>query len=786
MKRQKKTTRPFLTAFLAAFATSALLGGVPAFGADPEWILNNGPDWARVDVEQCNFASEVGLTQIVATGGDAKFSIPLGDDGEFSADERPFFALRYKITSTQTLGGLFYTTDRLTALSDESYSPFPIVPDGTWRDLVLDMRSFRNENWSGTVRSFRLDPTNPSEPGATFAISRLGFFPNEEAARAFLKAANDAPNYATETTFVGPRQRCVVPGGVLSDGYNRDDYLLKSAPTAEDIKTQKIALEELVVVSVDASGKKKIEPLCDATRLGFATFTVSKPGEYRLERSESATRFSDVSGRASEKDVRFVVARKLMFGVNDKTFQPTRKLTTAEGAALLAKFKELGLDAETLKTRIDNLAKNPLTREDAARLVARAVRTKLGTQIDSNFAPSHFTRDRIRLGAWANFRAQNFDAAAMKAYRDCGFDFMIAISGVETKELLQFGNQYGVEIYVNDGSYLTPTEAPAEYCDYPSFSGCYVFDEPGTESFDALAAKSAAYANAAGKTPYVNLLPMYANAAQLKYGAGAAAIEYYDADPDLYRKYCESFCEKFDVNYLCTDIYPLNWVDGKKTTYADYVESINIAASVARRYDREFWCFIQTFGWIPSKRTPTEAEYRWQCYSMLSFGCKNILCWTYAGYEEEFPSLVDVEGRRTRAWYDIRPVLAELRRLSDEYVKYRNIGAYTRNCTDETPYLRMSDPCEFPTIREIQCDDPLLIGCFERKKSAKTGPQTAFVVTNMTELGAEKGTSVRVKLNGSKAVAWYRGVPEKLATDADGYFEIQLASGEGVFVTVEK
>ena len=275
---------------------------------------------------------------------------------------------------------------------------------------------------------------------------------------------------------------------------------------------------------------------------------------------------------------------------------------------------------------------------------------------------------------------------------------------------------------------------------------------------------------------------MYANAAQLKYGAGAAAIEYYDSDPDLFRKYCAEFCKKFDTKYICTDIYPLNWNSRhEKATYADYVESINIIASVAREYNREFWCYIQTFGWIPSKRTPTEAEYRWQCYSMLSFGCRCILCWTYAGYKKDFPSLVDVHSQKTTAWHDFRPVAWELRRLSDEYVKYQNIGAFTHNCSDKTPYLKMSNEYkEFKTIQSLQCDQPLLIGVFEKNDESRSA---AFTLVNMSELQANAGAEVNARLDAMEVVAWYRGVPQHVVPDANGVYTFNLASGEGVFVT---
>jgi hypothetical protein len=242
-------------------------------------------------------------------------------------------------------------------------------------------------------------------------------------------------------------------------------------------------------------------------------------------------------------------------------------------------------------------------------------------------------------------------------------------------------------------------------------------------------------------------LPMYANAAQLKYGAGAAAIEYYDPDPALFRKYCDAFCEKFDPPYICTDIYPLNWVDDKRQTYKNYCESINVIADSARRHAKDFWCCIQTFAWAKGKRIPTGAEFRWQSYCMLSFGCKGLLCWTYAGYDTEFPSLITIDGRRTRSWYDAATVFKEIRQISDAFVRHKYIGAFAHGCSEETPYLKFSSPLEkFPFIQEIQSEDPLLIGCF----SEKEGTGSAFTIVNMSELEDVKTVLVQMKIQGAR------------------------------------
>lgn len=752
--------------------------------AEPQWVFNNGADAERIDVGQGRVMSEFGLFNVVPTGSDLTCKVRMTKDESFDSAEYPFFGLRYKATTKQKIGGIFFTNDgELKTLSDKSFSPFDIVGDNQWRNVVMDMRKCKHGNWKGVITSFRLDPTNPSDVESTISVSRVGFFKTETDAKAFLDAANDEPNLALETTLSNAMGLCRLPAGSVSPGYREADYLL-DPDAARVVAAKKLdATSSFVVKSGDT-----IAPLCGVTSRGFATYAVATPGEWRL--AVQKVKASDLTKTAFPEDVVFVLARKLMTTDASGAFRPKEE-TSADDVAhvekALAPYKDgatLGEKIERFEKEFADAQRKGLSREDAAKMIAEGVKTILGVSVASPYPAEYFTRDRLRIGAWGNFRADDFDEEYMKTYADCGFDFLLAFVSKPTNDLLALCDKYGVEATVNDGSYRNLIDGGREYCDHPSFTGCYVVDEPGSDDYDKLAAECNAYEKQTGKRAYVNLLPMYANAAQLKYGAGAAAIEYYDPDPELFRKYCAAFCEKFDTDYICTDIYPFNWVDGKKVTYSDYAESINVIASVAREYDRDFWCYIQTFGWIKSKRTPNEEEFRWQCYSMLSFGCKTILCWTYAGYNPDFPSLVDTESRKTPAWYDARAVFHELRRLSDVFVQYKNLGAFSHNCSDATPYLKFSNEYRnFDAIQEIDCPDPLLVGCFENKTNAK---YKAFTLVNMVNFQDGHGTTVRMKLDApNDVVVWQRGVPMEVKPSADGWFEFYLGTGEGVFVTLD-
>lgn len=757
--------------------TCVAWGGVLCAAAllarEPAWIFNNGPDVRLMSLGQGQLCAEVGLTKLVPTGTDMTVSVPMNAADAFPAAERPFFAVRYKYRTAVKQGGLFFTTDTLPELSDKSYSPFPVTGDNTWRTAVVDMRAFEHKAWAGTVTSFRFDPINPSDTRSVCEVSRFGFFPSREAAQRFLDAAVDAADYSQPTRFVAPMQQVRVPGGCLFEGYERNDFMLRSTEVANPSETTVVRFQPK-----DAGGGERVIPLCDINRRGYTRLIARQPGTYRLAEGEVA--LDDLSGLAepARQAVRFVVARQVLGAADAREFRPAEAVSEADWARAVAQLKDYGVE---LASRA-----KPASRAEAAGVLQAAIKQALGSAVDSPYTNAHLTRDRIRIGAWVNLRAEAIADNFIAEYRSAGFDWLIAhgaLAGADRRDwLLRECDRHGVELILGDGAYRDAAAATADYFEHPSFAGTYVTDEPGTEQYAELAEICKKYSReTGGKLPYINLLPMYANAAQLKYGAQAAAIEYYDPDPALFKKYCDRFCQQFEVPYICTDIYPLNWSQGRRTTYKEYCESINVIARSAREHGKAFWCCIQTFAWVPSKRTPTEAEFRWQSYCMLSFGCKGLLCWTYAGYNPEFPSLVTIQGKRENAWYDAATVFKEIALVSDAFVRYTNVGPMSHGCSGDTPYLRFSQPVErFPVIERIECAQPLLIGCF----AAKEGGGSAFTLVNMSELEALQTAQVKLRLRGSRVIAWPRGQRVECRTDGDGFTALTLAPGEGIFVEV--
>ena len=160
----------------------------------PQWVLTQGTDAESAVVNGGVRSAGGGHFRLLATTHDTTLTLPMTKAEAFAAAEFPIFALRYRARSSQKAGGIFFTTDTLTKLCDQSYSQFPVIADGTWRSAVMDLRtSPKRDEWKGMVTSFRLDPLNPSIAGNEIEIARLGFFPSVEAANRFLAAVKDLP-----------------------------------------------------------------------------------------------------------------------------------------------------------------------------------------------------------------------------------------------------------------------------------------------------------------------------------------------------------------------------------------------------------------------------------------------------------------------------------------------------------------------------------------------------------------------------------------------------------------
>lgn len=767
-------------------------------------------------VQGADASYEFGLLKMIPVNHDPMIFCSFAEEERFDSQEYPFTAYRYSVKSQYNQGVFFVCSEDHPSFSDDGLTWLNVDNSGKWVNSITDMR--KNAFWEGTVTAFRIDPINGGalDKTAVIYLDRVGFFKTEEDAKAFLSDAKE-PDYSQSVSFTKGFAKAVVPGGVLSNGYNSADYLLTSDTPAE-IKDGMTPIMGLVT----DSGVVPV-PVSYVNSVGFISYLAEQKGEYVLY----------YPGIPVKDETDFVKVRGLMTDGDLSTSLTTSSAATVFGRLLLNKGPDLQVyetdhDALTAKKAaemaaeiisflnvtpytdpdratagnsdgvnlayssgiVTDISANTVSGEELAGIVMRLVKAILGQPVlPSNVKNS----DGITIGAWAQFPFKVTDET-IKTLSECGISLLVDLGDIEQQDTLvtalNSASKYGVNILRYNYSPANfnsakPDPIPSscyEYYDYDSYLGNIVYDEPGTDKFKSISELTKYYNSVLpGKLCYHNLLPMYANAAQLKYGASAADIAYYDSDPDLYKNYVTSFAEAVEQDYICVDIYPYRSKGKSKTTYDEYLKNIDIFASSCREYGRDFWLYIQSSDYDGGKWTPDYSDIRWQMYIGLSFGVKTFIHFQYSwGNYEAFVK----DGVPTEIYYSAQKANKEILSISDDYAKYKNVGAFNLNCEkSKFDYAKFDNQYTgFNVLKDISSDDPLLFGCFEEKD----GDGYAFTVVNMNNINTKKqSASLTFRLDGHDSIYMYRAGEKVKLNSNNGVYSLELEPAEGVFITVD-
>ena len=399
---------------------------------------------------------------------------------------------------------------------------------------------------------------------------------------------------------------------------------------------------------------------------------------------------------------------------------------------------------------------------------------------------------RIEISAWL-FGAVGLNREEQFAeVKDCGFNQVI-LNRVSDEELFhnycKWLAKYELKALWQDGSMyvsddmLTSDTTMEEYIDIPDNSvlhmditwGNMLRDEPGAKMFDLLAEAYDVYdAKTDDKIPYYNLFPAYANEQQL--------------GTPTYKEHLKQFFDKVDPKlYASVDVYPL---DISGNIYSNYFFNLDAFATECRNRDIPFGIYIQSVSFNANKRTPNEQEMRWQIYCSLSFGAKDIQYFTYCtpnSTTEDFKdALISRDNEKTERWYGAQAINAGLQLMSDAYMQYDNLGAFTVNPNDKK-FMKFSNQYEdFDAISNVSTynNRPVLFGAF----SSDTAEHSrAFTCVDLGDpgLNVTTPTEVTVELtDATTATMYYKDTVTTLTPDENGCITFTLYNGDGVFVTL--
>ena len=127
---------------------------------------------------------------------------------------------------------------------------------------------------------------------------------------------------------------------------------------------------------------------------------------------------------------------------------------------------------------------------------------------------------------------------------------------------------------------------------------------------------------------------------------------------------------------------------------------------------------MQSCSWTRAIREPEPYEIDWQFYTMMSFGAVHFGYYVFSSRERHSGCMLDCRGDQTKIYWAAKDMADAIFKMEDVYLSYRSLGAFNVNYSDEVKCLALEKPyLKFDTIKEIESDTPLLVGCFEKKES---------------------------------------------------------------------
>lgn len=397
---------------------------------------------------------------------------------------------------------------------------------------------------------------------------------------------------------------------------------------------------------------------------------------------------------------------------------------------------------------------------------------------------------RLEISAWLYGATELDEESQFAEVKDCGFNQVIMQKSGDADLFHQHCKwlaKYELKALWHDPNYHISDEVTPESAeslikiDANSYAHCDITwghqlrDEPNAALFDSLAVAYDLYdAQTNDKIPYINLFPSYANEQQL--------------GTPTYEEHLKQFFDKVDPQlYTSVDIYPLNIAS---SINSDYFYNLDVFATECRTRGIPFGVYIQSVSFNKNKRTPDEQEMRWQAYCALSFGAQDIEYFTYCtpiSTTEDFKdALVDLNNEKTERWYGAQAVNRALNLMSDAYMQYDNLGAFTVNPTSLGFMQFKNQYKDFDAIADVSVSDnrPVLIGAF----SSDTAEHSrAFTCVDLGDPGLEMAspTEVTVQLTeATTATMYYKDTVTTLTPDENGCITFTLQNGDGAFITL--
>lgn len=324
------------------------------------------------------------------------------------------------------------------------------------------------------------------------------------------------------------------------------------------------------------------------------------------------------------------------------------------------------------------------------------------------------------------------------------------------------------------------------YIHSSAYAGNFGGDEPRLEEMDRIVWQVDAYQEALKKAGVtgevmVNLLPAY-----------VAPIGLSKSGDRSYREYLQYYFDHLakKLGYVSYDYYPFltDQFDGSFLRET-YLYNLELAASMCRDYGVELRTFLQDCGDFTGLRTMCGvSDIRFQAYSEMAFGTKEIIYYQYANGESSKTSndyaLLNYQDGSYNWTYDaVKTVNQEIHAFEDAYLAYDWNGVMYKNADEmyeNQNFANLQNPLSsHPRVAFSSVSQDTLLTSFQ----AKEGGDDAFMLVNFTDPYFRKNDVVTLRFSDARGLLVYRMGQKMLITlPSNGEYTFNLYPGEGRFI----
>ena len=328
--------------------------------------------------------------------------------------------------------------------------------------------------------------------------------------------------------------------------------------------------------------------------------------------------------------------------------------------------------------------------------------------------------DRSRLNVGAYFLKEYAQTERhVKEAKECGIDFFTCISSTTNHSeigILDLFHKHGIGAFVSDVEpswWGGPTrifrsiekECPLRhwveranrypYRHHPAVWGLTIGDEPGALTFPHYRKVLARLQEEHRDLMFfLNLLPNVApkDKPSVPFAEAVAALHKEhpnlaargpDKTPDGYENllvfyqardyddYIRRYCEQVPLDYISYDFYLYKGPDRRIPMS---FENMRTVSDACRRTGRDFWSVMQVNS-SDKNRLISVDGLRYQAYQSMAYGATTLIwaCYTAGWWHHQ---VLDEKGEKTPQYEKLKKVNAEIHRIGDTYMHYRNVATY--------------------------------------------------------------------------------------------------------------